>query len=342
MRTLIVCRGYGRPGGVTVDVDQLVDGLEARGHRATVASELRSVARALRDPEPSVVHCVGCLPEATVFAAMAMARLRGKPLVWTPIFHPSRAGSWTGYRLGRAMELFDRVAPRAGRLASAVVAGTEAERSFFAALTPRVELIPSAVRPPGPPPSSELVREFRARHGVGRDPVVAVVARNNSRKALPFALRTFGALQELVPSARLLLVGSAPAEVGAQHERVHGTGWLGAGAMDLAYHAADLVFVPSLYERCSRTVLEAWRNARPVAVTDRVGFAPLVRAAGGTVVPYGRAAEAARLLARDLREPARAAAAACAGRDLVVDRFLLDDAVDAHVALYGELIGARA
>ena len=57
--------------------------------------------------------------------------------MWTPVFHPSRPGSWKGYGFLRVMQGFDLVAPRAARFADAVISATEQEAAYFRRLGAR-------------------------------------------------------------------------------------------------------------------------------------------------------------------------------------------------------------
>ena len=80
---VIVQPDYGEPGGVTADVVNLVTGLESRGQRAHTAKTLGQLRHLLRSRPAPLVHVFGCLPSATTFGSLALARLYRLPLVWT-------------------------------------------------------------------------------------------------------------------------------------------------------------------------------------------------------------------------------------------------------------------
>src|SRR6266567_3169931 len=144
MSVLLVYAGL-RPGGITTDLRNLERGLVARGVDVTVAADLREVTRSLSG-DCDLMHVFSCLPSATTFGAMALARGHRIPLIWTPVFHPSRRKSWAGYGPLRTMELFDRVAPQVARFADGVIAATGAEVTFFRHVGARqVVTIPPAV-----------------------------------------------------------------------------------------------------------------------------------------------------------------------------------------------------
>jgi glycosyltransferase involved in cell wall biosynthesis len=311
---VVVHHRAGRPGGVSVDVEQLHGGLTGRGWDVSVAGSTASLARMLRKRRRPLVNVFGCVPSATIFGSLAYARLHGCPLVWTPIFHPSRSRTWDEYGVLRAMRVFDLAAPSAARLVDTVVAETEEEAAFFLSRgASRAEVLPPAVPPPPPAavPADEL-RGARLRLGLADGPVVLVVGRDNSRKALPFALAVHRRLRSLVPDAQLLLAGAGRA---SPEPGVVSTEWLEPPELERVYALADVLFVSSLYESFSRAVPEAWRHELPVVVTDRVGLAPLVdRSHAGRVTPYGDVEHAVATLRDVLDAPGTLGAA---GRRLV-------------------------
>ena len=329
--------GFGERGGVTTDVLNLLTGVERTGLHGAAAGDLRSL-RALLGQRQTVVHVFGCLPSATIFGAIALARAKGNPLVWTPIFNPIRRTTWRGYGLARAMAIFDRVAPHAARFADAVIAATTAEAEYFRAIGGRrVELIPPGVDPPEAPAARRDLATFRRELGLGDGPVVLTVARANSRKALPFGHAAFAELRARVPDAQLLLVGPDDDYARAHDPGVVCPGWLDQRQMALAYQAGDVLFVPSLYEGLPRAVIEAWRWSRPVIATDRVALAPLIDGTAGVVVPYGDVQTTAAKLEALLADDVKAATYGSAGHELVRSQFLMPDLVDATLRLYGEV-----
>lgn len=337
MKVVLVHAGLPERGGVTVDVRNLERGLREHEVEVTAVGRLDELRLVLRGARP-LVHVFGCLPSVTIFGALALARAHRLPLVWTPIFHPSRPRTWRGYGALRTMEVFDRLAPHAARLADAVIGATEAETAFFRSLGARSELIPPGVEDLGPdeaPPP-----EFLTRLGLEAGCVLVTVARDNSRKALPFGLRAFHQLRVRRPDAQLLLVGP-PAGFAAGEAGVACPGWLDPPEVELALRAGTALFVPSLYEGLPRAVIEAWRVGTPAVVTERVALAPLVADGRGVVVPYGDVTATAAVLEALLADPGRAASMGAAGRTLVAEQFLLPALVARTIDLYAEVAEAR-
>jgi glycosyltransferase involved in cell wall biosynthesis len=67
--------------------------------------------------------------------------------------------------------------------------------------------------------------------------------------------------------------------------RVHFIGHVDATDKIGAYHASDLLVIPSRQEAMSIVVLEAGACNRPVLITDCCGFNEVERIGGGRVVP---------------------------------------------------------
>ena len=338
MKVLLVYAGLA-PGGITTDLRNLEGGLRSRGVEVTVAGDLATVRRHAH--RGVLVHVFSCLPSATTFGTIALARARHLPLVWTPVFHPSRPRSWVGYGPLRIMATFDRIAPRAARLADGLIAATDAEAEHFRRLgARRVETIAPAVDKTVGRLAEQERDWVREGFGLRREPTVLLVARPNSarRKGLSFACAAFQALRERMPDARLLLLGANPGDGLAREPGALAAGWCGPERVAAAYDASDVLLVSSIYEQLSRAVIEAWSHELPVAVTDRVALAPLVRGRGGQVTPYGDAAAMADALEMILTRQELARGYGRAGRALVEDHFLLSQHVNRTLAFYGVVL----
>ena len=359
-------------GGLGIDVTDVARGMVARGRRVEVISmhphgapepdlgpgvvvhALESWLRArpgvafgltagagrmVRRRSPRVLHLYSCLPVHMHWSAATAAWRSGVPIVWTPMLHPSRRELWQGRGLaGRAMSIWDMVAPRAARLADAVCVATMAEAEMFARLgARRVRLVPPAVHPVVPVSDHEAAA-FRSRLGLGDAPLVLCVAgRPDHRKGLDYAAAVIAALRARIPGAVLGAVGLPDHVSLAGTDGVRALGRLSASDLRRAYRAADAVFVPSRYEAFSRVVIEAWQAERPVVVTDRVALSEEVSRAGGEVVAFGEVGQAVGALEHYLRDPADAARTGSAGAELVSDRFLVGPVLDQLDALYSEV-----
>ncbi|MGH9020678.1 MAG: glycosyltransferase family 4 protein [Acidimicrobiales bacterium] len=338
MRVVLTYAGL-RPGGVTADVRNLEQGLRERDVDVVVAGGLGEVGRHVRAAE-CVVHVFASMPSMTTYGSLLWGRACGRPLVWTPVFHPSRPRSWVGYGPGRAMEAFDRVAPQAARLVNGVIAATDAEADFFRHLgTPLVETIAPAVASTSRALTGDARRDARASFGLGDEPVVLVVARaaNARRKGLAYARDVFCELRRRVPAARLLLLGYESDGPLVDEPGAVATGWVGPDRAGAAYGCADVLLVSSIYEGLPRAVVEAWSHELPAVVTDRVALAPLVRTGAGEVVAFGDVDGGADALERVVTDADRARAYGAKGRALVEGGFLLADHVERTMSMYQDV-----
>jgi glycosyltransferase involved in cell wall biosynthesis len=337
VKVLLVYTGL-KPGGITSEIRLLEHGLRSRGVEVAAAGDIASVNRHTRSGDP-LVHVFSCVPSAVTAATMAMARARRLPLVWSPIIHPNRMHSWRGYGLIRvAMSVFDRVAPQAARFVDGVITATEAEQDFFQrAGARRVELIRPPVDKTTARPEGEALARVRASFGIGDEPTVLFVARPGSsrRKGVPFARAAFRELRQRMPAARLMLLGQdADSDLAGEPGAVP-TGWVSLERVADVYDAADVLLVASVYECLPRAVIEAWSHEMPVAVTEGIALAPLVRGRAGIVAPYGDVPAMASAMETILADPALGRAYGRAGRALVDDGFLLSDYLSHTLEFYG-------
>ena len=120
------------------------------------------------------------------------------------------------------------------------------------------------------------------------------VGRLNSIKGPDLLLQAFGNLKDKLQDLHLVFVGpdggmlaelkQMVVEFGV-NERVHFLGYLGGAEKSQAYHAADLLVIPSRQEAMSIVVLEAGITGTAVLLTDQCGFNEVATINGGLVVP---------------------------------------------------------
>ncbi|HZU19952.1 MAG TPA: glycosyltransferase family 4 protein [Gaiellaceae bacterium] len=304
-----------------------------RGDRAAALGLFRDVRRVIRERDGAAVHVFGSMPSYLTFAALAAGRAEGRVVVWTPMFHPLRGRVWRTRWAYSPMLLFDRLVPYLGRLATTVGAATEAEAAAFErAGCRRVVLLPPAVAAKPIAATAEALA-FRRSLNLDGDPAVLVVAsRDEPRKGLPFAFAAFEQVRERIPHAKLVLVGLS-LEPSLTPAGVMSVGRVPDCMLSTAIRAANVVFVPSLFEAFSRIVIEAWEQARPAVVTDGVAMAPRVAAAGGEVVGFGDVAAATKALAAYLDTDWKRATGQ-RGRKFVEDEYAVAKVVDDAIATY--------
>jgi glycosyltransferase involved in cell wall biosynthesis len=140
----------------------------------------------------------------------------------------------------------------------------------------------------------DRIHEFRDKHGLGQTPFVLFVGRLNQIKGPDLLLQAFCAIKAQMPKHHLVFIGpdggmlsalKKMAEECKMAERVHFLGYLGGNNKSQAYHAADLLVIPSRQEAMSIVVLEAGAAGTPVLLTDQCGFNEVAHIRGGRVVP---------------------------------------------------------
>ena len=137
------------------------------------------------------------------------------------------------------------------------------------------------------------IADFRRKYGFGDAPFMLFVGRLNSIKGPDLLLRAFCNVKDKFSNYHLVFVGpdggmlselkDMVVELSAS-DRVHFLGYLGGADKSQAYHAADLLVIPSRQEAMSIVVLEAGITGTPVLLTDQCGFDVVGKIKGGRVV----------------------------------------------------------
>lgn len=318
----------------------------------------RLLAHLLHEPGVDVLHAhTGKRLGGIVRTA---ARLRGIPYVVS--LHGGaydvsggEAASWTApaqgaFEWGRALGLLVG-ARRVLSDAAAVICLGEQERRMVEAAHPetRAVILPNGVDP-ARFQSGDGAR-LRARLGVAADDEFLLVAgRIDPQKNQALALEVLAALRDTRPRLRLGLMGpvTSPDYLADLQRRAEMLGVAdrvtffeaAPGSTDLvdAYHAADVVLVPSAHEPFGIVVLEAWASKKPVVVSCVGGLLDLV-APGQDGLMFRPAdvrgfASAVTVLLGDRQ---RAVALASAGYEKALARYTWDAVTGQLVNLYAEV-----
>jgi glycosyltransferase involved in cell wall biosynthesis len=237
-----------------------------------------------------------------------IARRAGKPWIVCP------CGALPIFGRSRALKrIYNRVVGR--RLvqeAAAAVAITDLEREQFEPYgrpAASVHVVPNGVA------IEEFaaadVSAFRRNHGLADAPLVLFMGRLNEIKGPDLLLEAFARIHRLLPQHHLVFAGpdggmreflERRAYGAGVDRRVHFVGYLDGGVKASAYHAADIVVVPSRQEAMSIVALEAGACGKPVILTDRCGFDRVQTLGAGVVVPAQTDALAAAMHSL-LRQP---------------------------------------
>ncbi|WP_236246279.1 glycosyltransferase [Streptomyces sp. CC210A] len=286
-----------------------------------VVAESRDVARLVELVRPDLVHAHSA--KAGLAARMAV---RGRvPTVYQPHAWSFEAVDGVTARLARRWERWaarwtDRVicvseaerrrGVQAGVRASWTVVHNGVDTGRFAAAASGAER--AALR-------AALLPGVAATA-----PVVVCVGRLCRQKGQDVLLRSWAAVAERVPQARLVLVGDGPSADVLRGAAPPSVVFAGAVA-DAApwYRAADLAVLPSRWEGMALAPLEAMASGRPVLLTDVDGARESLPPghAAHCLVPPGDADALAAALARLLRRPVLRQALGRQARQHVRTRF---------------------
>jgi glycosyltransferase involved in cell wall biosynthesis len=188
-------------------------------------------------------------------------------------------------------------------------------------------------------PGTGVAREF----GFAEDaPIVGTIARLvEHRKGLNYFLDMAAQVHRARPDVRFLLVGEGDLrpELEAQaaqlglHDVLVFTG--ARADVPRLYAALNVFVMPSLYEGCQYSLLEAMAMARPI-VSTAAGIAPVVIRdhETGIMVPYADAPALAAGVVELLGDPALAKRLGQAGREVIVDHFSLDAMIEQLISVY--------
>ena len=134
---------------------------------------------------------------------------------------------------------------------------------------------------------------FRKKYGIGDKPFIMFLGRLNHIKGPDLLLEAFYRIKDDLTDYNLLFVGPDGGMLSGlkdivfkrgMDDRVHFINYLGGMDKSKAYHAADLLVIPSRQEAMSIVVLEAGATGTPVLITDQCGFNEIADINGGLVV----------------------------------------------------------
>jgi glycosyltransferase involved in cell wall biosynthesis len=367
-------------GGVTVSVETLRRGLEARGHEAWVlAPRFRGAAdaspRILRYPSiPAATYPE--FPLAIPWVPGMAARVRGLDVDVFHAHHPfllGPAAARLARRLGRPLVFtyhtryekyahyvpFSRaVVERAAIALSARFAG-RADAVIAPSAVVRDELARRGVRTPvDVVPTGVDLERFRpgaraaARHALGLppdEPLLLYVGRLDREKSVERVLLAFDHVAGTLPRARLLLVGQG--KEGARLRALAATlpsaprvRFLGARAHDalpVCYQAADLFLFASETETQGLVLAEAAACGLAAVAVAASGCDEVVHdGATGLLVKADPTALAEAAIGLLLDHERRAAMGARA-RALAVSQFDVRLQIDRTLAVYEAALAAR-
>jgi glycosyltransferase involved in cell wall biosynthesis len=190
---------------------------------------------------------------------------------------------------------------------------------------------------------------FRRKYGLRDNPFIMFIGRLNTIKGPELLLQAFLNQKDRLKDFHLVFVGpdggmlsklkEMVAKLGVD-DRVHFLGYLGGADKSRAYHAADLLIIPSRQEAMSIVVLEAGITGTPVLLTDQCGFNEVIGIGGGQVVPAS-VDGLQQGLVEILREPAQLKSMGANLKKYVFEHFTWDVVIEKYLGLYHKILDTR-
>ena len=237
-----------------------------------------------------VVHLMGHWSWLNVLVYIAAMSL-GKPYVVCP------AGALPIFGRSRIVKKIYNwlIGIKIIRNADAWIAITEEEKDQFKLYgigEDKVTVIPNGINLGDFPEGGTEI--FRKKLGINENPFILFLGRLNMIKGPDLLLEAFCRGQSDWHEWHLVIAGpdgglleslKKVVDDNALDERVHFIGYIGGDEKSAAYHAADLLVIPSRQEAMSIVVLEAGISGTPVVLTDQCGFEQVEAVGGGKVCP---------------------------------------------------------
>jgi glycosyltransferase involved in cell wall biosynthesis len=236
------------------------------------------------------------------------------------------------------------------RNASMCIAVTQEERAYFMSAGVPADRI--SVIPNGMSPADFLsfdVHGLREKYALGERPFILFLGRLNTIKGPDLLLEAFSRLGGQFRDFDLVFVGPdggmldslrAASRQNGVGGRVHFIGYLGGAEKSSAYHAAELLVIPSRHEAMSIVALEAGICGTPVLLTDQCGFNQLSDVEGGWIAP-ATAEGLQQRLEKILPDPDARRRAGQNIKSYVASNYGWDVVVESYRSLYSQLLSAK-
>jgi glycosyltransferase involved in cell wall biosynthesis len=177
-------------------------------------------------------------------------------------------------------------------------------------------------------------------------PFILFLGRLNIIKGPDLLLKAFDNIKNKLQDIHLVFVGpddgmlSELKQMVSGYElqdRVHFIGYLGGADKSNAYHAADLLVIPSRQEAMSIVVLEAGISGTPVLLTDQCGFNVIEEIGGGSVV-QATVAGLELGLVEILRDKDRLKSMGSNLKQYTYDNFTWDSVIGKYLILFDQIL----
>lgn len=275
-------------------------------------------------------------------AVYGACRRQGKPYVVCPAGALSYYGRSLGLKRGYNFLVGNRIIKHAARH---IAIPTEEALQFepYGINPETVAVIPNGIDREDFKSRNDA--RFRRQHALGDHPFILFLGRLNSIKGPDLLLEAFSGLFKIFPTYHLVFAGpdggmlqslTAATQAFNIADRVHFVGYIGNEEKSQAYHAADLLVIPSRQEAMSIVALEAGITGTPVLMTDICGF-DQVAAAGGGLIVKPSVTDIKRGLATLLSKPQDLNTRGEALKKLVLENYTWESIIQKYIHLFQEI-----
>jgi glycosyltransferase involved in cell wall biosynthesis len=241
------------------------------------------------------------------------------------------------------------------RIADSIVFASEAVRRQFGQIPSSIKggvlYAPVDTRRFSPVIERATLNDLRQELGIPQESrLIGMVGHINEAKGVPDFINAAALIRDLHPESRFIVVGAPLATNKRLFEDVKGliksqklqdqvilTGRRNDVSELLAMF--DVFVMPSLYEACPISLLEAMSMAKPIVATDVGGIPQLVRnGVQGLLCPPNNPAALAERILSLLDNPAEGKRLGLEARKRAVTKFDLSICIDLHERYYKELM----
>lgn len=208
----------------------------------------------------------------------------------------------------------------------------------------KISVIPNGVSPEDFENSDGF--QFRRKYRLGESPFIIFVGRLNYIKGPDLLLKAFCNIKDKLRDYHLVFVGPDEGMLEELRkivieynieERIHFISHLSGAVKSQAYHAANLLVIPSRQEAMSIVVLEAGITGTPVLITNQCGFDCVAEVDGGIVVPASVVGIQEGLL-RILEDSDKLESKGINLKNFVQNNFTWDSVISEYLKLYNQIL----